>query len=106
HRLRADRPEAQAPGHDAPARAACRGSEDRGRARHVHERGDARPDERARGAHTSEATLALFGECARPYIQNTLDKDPSTREEEALVEVFKKQRPGEPPTLANARNHA
>src|SRR4029078_11374923 len=36
--------------------------------------------------------------------QNTLDKDPSTREEEALIEVFKKQRPGEPPTLDNARN--
>src|SRR5439155_5796734 len=26
------------------------------------------------------------------------------REEEALIEVFKKQRPGEPPTLDNARN--
>src|SRR5206468_7609872 len=38
------------------------------------------------------------------YIVNTLDKDPSTREEEALIEVFKKQRPGEPPTLDNARN--
>ncbi|TMK91376.1 MAG: DNA-directed RNA polymerase subunit beta, partial [Actinobacteria bacterium] len=35
---------------------------------------------------------------------NTLEKDPSTREEEALIEVFKKQRPGEPPTLDNARN--
>ena len=29
---------------------------------------------------------------------------PATREEEALIEVFKKQRPGEPPTLDNARN--
>ena len=38
------------------------------------------------------------------YIANTLEKDPSTREEEALIEVFKKQRPGEPPTLDNARN--
>src|SRR5207237_3520179 len=27
-----------------------------------------------------------------------------TAEEEALIEVFKKQRPGEPPTLDNARN--
>ena len=35
---------------------------------------------------------------------NTLEKDPSTNEEEALIEVFKKQRPGEPPTLDNARN--
>ncbi|MCY4086820.1 MAG: DNA-directed RNA polymerase subunit beta [Actinomycetia bacterium] len=39
-----------------------------------------------------------------PYIVNTLEKDPSTREEEAVIEVFKKQRPGEPPTLENARN--
>jgi hypothetical protein len=29
---------------------------------------------------------------------NTIEKDPTTREEEALIEVFKKQRPGEPPT--------
>ena len=34
----------------------------------------------------------------------TLEKDTTTREEEALIEVFKKQRPGEPPTLDNARN--
>ncbi|MBM3676392.1 MAG: DNA-directed RNA polymerase subunit beta [Actinobacteria bacterium] len=53
---------------------------------------------------SNEAILALFDEPARPYVQNTLDKDPSTREEEALIEVFKKQRPGEPPTLDNARN--
>ncbi|MGH3008477.1 MAG: DNA-directed RNA polymerase subunit beta [Gaiellaceae bacterium] len=51
---------------------------------------------------TNEAILALFNNS--PYIVNTLDKDPSTREEEALIEVFKKQRPGEPPTLDNARN--
>ena len=53
---------------------------------------------------TNEAILSLFDEPTRAYIQNTLDKDPSTREEEALIEVFKKQRPGEPPTLDNARN--
>jgi DNA-directed RNA polymerase subunit beta len=51
---------------------------------------------------SNEAILKLFGNSI--YIQNTLDKDPSTREEEALIEVFKKQRPGEPPTLDNARN--
>jgi len=51
---------------------------------------------------TNEAILALFENSA--YIVNTLEKDPSTREEEALIEVFKKQRPGEPPTLDNARN--
>ena len=31
-------------------------------------------------------------------------KDPAQTEEQALVEVFKKQRPGEPPTVDNARN--
>src|SRR5581483_928816 len=41
---------------------------------------------------TNEAILALFDNS--PYIVSTLDKDPSTREEEALIEVFKKQRPG------------
>ncbi|HEY7729563.1 MAG TPA: DNA-directed RNA polymerase subunit beta [Gaiellaceae bacterium] len=52
---------------------------------------------------SNEKILALFDQ-GQVYIQNTLDKDPSTREEEALIEVFKKQRPGEPPTLDNARN--
>jgi len=51
---------------------------------------------------TNEAILALFGNSI--FIANTLEKDTSTREEEAVIEVFKKQRPGEPPTLDNARN--
>jgi DNA-directed RNA polymerase subunit beta len=51
---------------------------------------------------TNEKILELFGNSN--YIVNTLEKDTTTREEEALIEVFKKQRPGEPPTLDNARN--
>jgi DNA-directed RNA polymerase subunit beta len=51
---------------------------------------------------TNEDLLKLFDNSI--YILNTLEKDPSTREEEALIEVFKKQRPGEPPTVENARN--
>jgi DNA-directed RNA polymerase subunit beta len=51
---------------------------------------------------SNEKILELFD--GSIYIANTLEKDPSTREEEALIEVFKKQRPGEPPTLDNARN--
>jgi DNA-directed RNA polymerase subunit beta len=51
---------------------------------------------------SNEKILELFNNS--PYIVLTLEKDPSTREEEALIEVFKKQRPGEPPTLDNARN--
>jgi DNA-directed RNA polymerase subunit beta len=53
-------------------------------------------------ASTNEKILDLFD--GSIFIQNTLDKDPSTHEDEALIEVFKKQRPGEPPTLENARN--
>ncbi len=51
---------------------------------------------------SDEDLLKLFDNS--PFIQNTLDKDTTTREEEAVVEVFKKQRPGEPPTLDNSRN--
>ena len=45
---------------------------------------------------SNEAILKLFDNSI--YIVNTLEKDPTTREDEALIEVFKKQRPGEPPT--------
>ena len=51
---------------------------------------------------TDEAILKLFDNSV--YIQLTLDKDTTESEEQALVEVFKKQRPGEPPTVENARN--
>ncbi|MBM2824192.1 MAG: DNA-directed polymerase subunit beta, partial [Thermoleophilia bacterium] len=50
---------------------------------------------------SNEKILELFG--GSTYIASTLEKDTTTREEEALIEVFKKQRPGEPPTLDNAR---
>jgi len=50
----------------------------------------------------NEAILKLFDNSM--FIAATLEKDTTTREEEAVVEVFKKQRPGEPPTLENARN--
>src|SRR5713226_9264356 len=41
---------------------------------------------------SNEAILKLFDNSI--FIVNTLEKDPSTREEEALIEVFKNQRPG------------
>jgi DNA-directed RNA polymerase subunit beta len=50
---------------------------------------------------SNEGMLGLFD--GSVYIVNTLEKDTTTREEEAVVEVFKKQRPGEPPTLDNSR---
>src|SRR5207245_1579301 len=36
------------------------------------------------------------------YIQATLDRDTVKREEEALLELYKKMRPGDPATLGNA----
>ncbi len=38
------------------------------------------------------------------YIEATLDKDPTTTVEEALIELYRKIRPGDPPTVENARN--
>jgi DNA-directed RNA polymerase subunit beta len=38
------------------------------------------------------------------YIQATLDKDPVKREDEALLELYKKLRPGDPATIDNARS--
>ncbi|MCD6442294.1 DNA-directed RNA polymerase subunit beta [bacterium] len=38
------------------------------------------------------------------YIQNTLDKDPSASEEEGLIEVYRKVRPGDLATADNARS--
>ena len=38
------------------------------------------------------------------YIQATLDKDATSSVEEALIELYRKIRPGDPPTVENARN--
>jgi DNA-directed RNA polymerase subunit beta len=58
---------------------------------------------RAMGYAADEEILRLFDNSL--YIRNTLDSDTEvTRTEEgALVELFKKQRPGEPPSVENAR---
>jgi len=39
-----------------------------------------------------------------PYIRSTLDKDPSHHSRDALMELYKRLRPGDPPTLENARS--
>ncbi|HMM06782.1 MAG TPA: DNA-directed RNA polymerase subunit beta [Clostridiales bacterium] len=39
-----------------------------------------------------------------PHIIATIEKDNTNNEEEALLEVYKKLRPGEPPTVDSARN--
>ena len=58
---------------------------------------------RAMGYATDEEILKLFDDSL--YIRNTIDADTEvTRSEEgALIELFKKQRPGEPPSVDNAR---
>jgi DNA-directed RNA polymerase subunit beta len=57
---------------------------------------------RAMGYATDEEILRLFDNSL--YIRNTLESDTeATRTEEgALIELFKKQRPGEPPSVDNA----
>ncbi len=58
---------------------------------------------RAMGYASDEEILKLFGNSL--YIRNTIDSDTeATRSEEgALIELFKKQRPGEPPSVDNAK---
>ena len=58
---------------------------------------------RAMGYASDEEILKLFDNSL--YIRNTIDADPEvTRTEEgALIELFKKQRPGEPPSVDNAK---
>ncbi len=62
---------------------------------------------RAVGYERNEEIAALFGAVddnpEHPYIASTLDKDPTNTQAEALIEVYKKLRPGDPPTGDNAR---
>ncbi len=56
---------------------------------------------RAFGYDTNEEILRVLGEST--HILNTLDKDPTQSEQEALIEIYKRLRPGEPPTVESAR---
>jgi len=58
---------------------------------------------RAMGYASDEEILNLFDSSL--YIRNTIEADtePTRTEEGALIELFKKQRPGEPPSVDNAR---
>ena len=58
---------------------------------------------RAMGYESDEEILKLFDDSL--YIRNTIDADAegTKTEEGALIELFKKQRPGEPPSVDNAR---
>jgi DNA-directed RNA polymerase subunit beta len=50
-----------------------------------------------------EAFAAVDSEEEHPFIGNTLEKDPTSSEDDALLDIYKKLRPGDPPTLENAR---
>lgn len=57
---------------------------------------------RAFGYSSNEEILALFD--YHPYIRRTLERDPSTTTKEAIVEIFRRLRPSEPPTEENTRD--
>ncbi len=57
---------------------------------------------RAIGVKTDAEITELFGEDER--ITATLNKDPAKTPEEALIEIYKKMRPGEPPSVESATN--
>ena len=58
---------------------------------------------RALGLSSNTDIREFFG--YDPRIEATLEKDETQNTEEALMEVFKKLRPGEPATLETAQNH-
>lgn len=57
---------------------------------------------RAIGYNTDIQILDLLGE--QEKLKATLDKDTTKSEEEALIEIYKRLRPGEPPTVESARS--
>ncbi len=58
---------------------------------------------RALGLATDSEILEFFGEDDK--ILATIQKDPTKNKEEALLEVYRKLRPGEPPTVESAQSH-
>ena len=58
---------------------------------------------RAMGVQTDEQIKAMFGEDER--IMATLEKDPCKTREESLLEIYRRLRPGEPPTVETAIAH-
>ena len=57
---------------------------------------------RALGLATDAKILAEFNDA--PQIRATLEKDNTSNEYEALIEIYKRLRPGEPPTEESARS--
>ena len=59
---------------------------------------------RALGLSTDEQIKQFFGD-SEPKINASLEKDITHNTEEGLLEVYRKLRPGEPPTVENSRAH-
>ena len=58
---------------------------------------------RSLGLGTDTQIRDYFGE--EPMIEATIEKDGTKSMEEALLEVYRKLRPGEPPTIENSQTH-
>ncbi len=57
---------------------------------------------RALGFGTDQEILDLIGD--NEYLKNTLEKDNTETSEKALLEIYERLRPGEPPTVDNAKS--
>lgn len=57
---------------------------------------------RALGMNTDQEIIDLIGE--NEYLKNTLEKDNVETTEKALLEIYERLRPGEPPTVENAKS--
>ncbi|MCQ4925782.1 DNA-directed RNA polymerase subunit beta [Tissierella carlieri] len=57
---------------------------------------------RALKLQSNSEIIEVLGETEQ--VLNTLEKDNTTNEEEALIEIYKRLRPGEPPTVDSARS--
>ncbi|MEQ6389888.1 DNA-directed RNA polymerase subunit beta [Bacillaceae bacterium S4-13-58] len=57
---------------------------------------------RALGFGTDQEIIDLIGD--NEYLRNTLEKDNTENSEKALLEIYERLRPGEPPTVENAKS--
>ncbi len=57
---------------------------------------------RTLGFKTDADIIDILGETEE--VLKTLEKDNTSTEEEALIEIYKRLRPGEPPTVESARS--
>ena len=53
-------------------------------------------------AVSDDEILSLLGDS--DVVRNTLERDVATTREDALIEIYRRQRPGEPPTVDSARS--